>query len=196
MIEAKLTKSNLSEADLRRADMTRGDFSGSIFNDSSLVSVTAKDTNFSGSHFVNARAHHINLEGANLTDTLLRDVKFGTAVFERTILKDADLSGADFRDVTGLTQTQLDTACGDYKTRLPTGMSIAYCTHDLNTTAEHASNHRQGEHPPHINRAAEDLDDALQSIESMLAGVETTQDRKKLQAIHADVMAAREALER
>ena len=110
-------------------------------------------------------------------------------------MKEADLSGADLRDVTGLTQAQLDTACGNYETRLPTGLSIAYCKPDINTHSEHAKNHRPGHLPPHINRAAEDLDDALKSIELMLSTSEDRTSRRRLQAIHADVMAARDALE-
>ena len=112
-------------------------------------------------------------------------------------MNDADLSGADLRDVTGLTQAQLDTACGNYKTRLPTGLSVAYCKSELDTFGEHAKPHRRaGGHPPHIHRATEDLDDALKSIESMLSASDDKQMRRSLQAIHADVIAARDALER
>ena len=197
LIEAKLSKSNLRATDLRRADMSRSEFHESIFNDSNLVSVSAEDADFSNSHFVNARADHINLEGANLTGTIFKDTKFGNALFERAVLNDADISGADLRDVTGLTQAQLDTACGNYKTRLPTGLSVAYCKHELDTFSKHAKDHhRGGGHPPHIHRATEDLDDALKSLELMLSSAEDRKTRRSLQAIHADVMAARDALER
>ena len=130
-----------------------------------------------------------------MTNTKLNGVKFGTAVFNRTILEGADLSGADLRSVTGLTQAQLDTACGDYKTRLPRAMSIAYCKPDANTMTAHAQVHKHSDRPDHINQAAEDLDDALKSIETLLSTASDKQSRRKLQAIHADVMAARDALE-
>ena len=196
LIEAKLTDSNLRFDNLIRADLSRGEFNGSIFNDSNLISVSAEGANFSGSHFANARADHINLTDANLNKTLLHDVKFGNAIFEGTTLKEADLSGADLRNVTGLTQAQLDTACGNYKTRLPVGMSLAYCKQELDTIAAHGNKHRREGHPPHINRAAEDLDDALKSIETLLSSSDDRKTRRELQAIHADVMAARDALER
>jgi len=194
-------RSNLSGGNFDNSNLSathfKGEFHESIFNDSNLVSVSAEDADFSNSHFVNARADHINLEGANLTGTIFKDTKFGNALFERAVLKDADISGADLRDVTGLTQAQLDTACGNYKTRLPTGLSVAYCKHELDTFSKHAEDHRRGRgHPPHINRAAEDLDDALKSLELMLAKAEDRKTRRSLQAIHADVMAARDALER
>ena len=196
LIEAKLSESNLRETNLRRADLSRGVFHDSIFNDSNLTSVSAAEADFSNSHFVNVSADHINLEGANLTGTILKDTRFGNAVFENATLTDADLSGANLRDVTGLTQVQLDSACGNHKTRLPTGLSVGYCKTELDTFEGHAKHHHPKGHPPHINRAAEDLDDALKSLESILSTVEDRATRRSLQAIHADVMAARDALER
>ena len=195
MIEANLSASNLKATDLRRVDMTRGQFIGSIFNDADLVSVSAENADFSEAEFINARADHIDLEGANLTNARLNGVKFGNAVFDGTILQGSDLSGADLSTVTGLTQAQLDTACGDYKTRLPRAMSIAYCKPDLNTMAAHAQVHKRGNKPDHIHQATEDLDDALASLENLLSSAQDNNARRKLQAIHADVMAARDALE-
>lgn len=196
LIEAKLTDSNLRATNLQRADLTRGEFQNNFFNDSTLISASAEDADFSNSHFVNVRADHIDLEGANLSGTVLRDVTFGTAVFDRTNLQDADLSGADLRNVTGLTQAQLDTACGNYKTRLPTGMSIAYCSPHADTMTKHTARHKNTGKPPHIHRATEDLDEALKSLETMLSAATDKDARRKLQAIHSDVMAARDALER
>ena len=59
----------------------------------------------------------------------------------------------------------------------------------------HAQVHKHSDRPDHINQAAEDLDDALKSIETLLSTASDKQSRRKLQAIHADVMAARDALE-
>jgi uncharacterized protein YjbI with pentapeptide repeats len=42
-------------------------------------------------------------------------------------LDGADISGADFRNAEGLTQAQLDTACGDRLTRVPRGMRVRSC---------------------------------------------------------------------
>ena len=194
LIEAKLSASNLRATDMRRADMTRGQFKGSIFNDSDLISVSAEDADFSDAQFINARADHIDLEGANMTNAKLNGVKFGSAVFNRTILEGSDLSGADLRTVTGLTQAQLDTACGDYKTRLPRTMSIPYCKPDLNTMTAHSDIHKE-DTPEHVHSAAEDLDHALRSIESLLSTTDNKKSRHQLQAIHADIMSARDALE-
>lgn len=196
LIEAELTDSNLKSVDLRRADLTRGHFNGSIFNDAKLISASAEDADFTGTQFINAHAEHIDLEGANLTDAVMHGVKFGNAVFDRANLNKTDLSGADMRNVTGLTQAQLDVACGSYKTRLPARLSIAYCTPSSDTMTAHAGSHKSFGKPPHIHQAAEDLDDALKSLELLLAASEDKKSRRRLQAIHADVMAARDALER
>ena len=195
MIEANLSASNLRATNLRRVDMTRAQFKGSIFNDADLISVSAEDADFSDAEFINARADHIDLEGANLTNARLNGVKFGNAVFDRTILQGSDLSGADLRTVTGLTQTQLDTACGDYNTRLPRAMSIAYCQPNFDTAATHTHVHKHGDRPEHIQQAAEDLDDALERLENLLSSSQDNKARRRLQAIHADIMAARDALE-
>ena len=57
------------------------------------------------------------LVGANLSRAYL-----GSANLSRTYLDDADLT-----DAVGLTQSQLDIACGDDKTLLPDGLTIKVC---------------------------------------------------------------------
>jgi hypothetical protein len=42
-------------------------------------------------------------------------------------LEHADLSGADLSAVRGLTQKDLDAACGDDKTKLPVNLTITHC---------------------------------------------------------------------
>ncbi len=194
LIEAKLTQSNLRLANLSRADMTRGEFQNNIFNDTKLISVSAEEADFTGSYFINARIDHIDLKKANLSQTIMQGVKFGNALLTDTKFDGADLSGADLRSASNLTQAQLDTACGSHKTRLPTGMSIMYCLPAADTMTKHLESHFDSERPPYINRAAEDLDDALKSIETLLSTSDKP-SRRSLQAIHADVMAARDALE-
>ncbi len=54
----------------------------------------------------------MNLGGANLKDTVLRLTNF---------------SGADLTGARGITQEQLDRACGDGATGLPANLSIGIC---------------------------------------------------------------------
>jgi uncharacterized protein YjbI with pentapeptide repeats len=54
------------------------------------------------------------------------------AVFTAAMVKNADftgarLQGADLTEAIGLTQAQLNAACGDDETRLPEGMTIPAC---------------------------------------------------------------------
>ncbi|MDH3920535.1 MAG: pentapeptide repeat-containing protein, partial [Rhodospirillales bacterium] len=62
-----------------------------------------------------------NLSGARL-GAVLRQVELAGAR-----LDGADLSGAWLADATGLTQAQLDRACGDRRTKLPPGLTVAPC---------------------------------------------------------------------
>ena len=71
-----------------------------------------------------ARAH---LVGANLQDATLKDTRLQRADLTGAQLIGADLSGASFRLAKGLTQAQLDSACGSVTTALPEGLTIANC---------------------------------------------------------------------
>ncbi len=60
---------------------------------------------------------HASLKGSNLARANLTDAG----------LRLANISGANLRDVSGLTQGQLDMACGDGNTVLPSGLKVAPC---------------------------------------------------------------------
>ncbi|HRP12512.1 MAG TPA: pentapeptide repeat-containing protein, partial [Terricaulis sp.] len=65
--------------------------------------------------------------GADLTSAVARRGQFARANFARARLHQADFSGADLRQARGLTQAQLNLACGDRETRLPRGLSVPAC---------------------------------------------------------------------
>lgn len=127
LTEATLRNSNISYADLRRADLTRGDFSGSSFQGSLLKASDAIDATFDNVNFTGARLSHGNFTGASFKDANLSNVTFGDANLENSDFKDAELRGAHLYEATGLTQGQLNSACGDAHTILPEGMSISDC---------------------------------------------------------------------
>jgi uncharacterized protein YjbI with pentapeptide repeats len=52
---------------------------------------------------------------------------FGGSDFTAAKLDNANLSGADFETAKGLTQSQLDVACGDKDTKLPKGLKLLPC---------------------------------------------------------------------
>lgn len=116
---ANLATANLEKARLRGADLTGafGSFlnaSGADFSGATLRATTAcYDQNFTGAIF----------RGADL-----RDAKLCGSFWAGADLTGADLSGADLTFGDGPSQQQLDHACGDTKTELPSRtMRVPIC---------------------------------------------------------------------
>jgi len=124
--EAKLIASNFTMADLRKADLTRGDFSRSDFSRAKLISTDAMEAVFIGAIFYKSNLGRGDFTGANFTDAQFIDTKFGDANFTG-----ANLSGASLYKIIGLTQEQLDVACGSNDTHLPAGFSLTTCPQDV-----------------------------------------------------------------
>lgn len=196
LTEASLNNTILEEANLRRADLARGQFILSNFKNANLESASAPGANFQGSIFTGARFDHANLNGATLDQAVFTNVKFGNAVFDDATMINANLSGANLSQVQGLTQVQLDTACGDWGTQLPDGLTVSYCTQTLEAQnmghhpAQHAKLNKQQK------KAAKRLDRAVSDIELLLTDMpETEQLRRDLQKIHSELVSARRAIE-
>ena len=94
---AVLNGANFSGADLRDADAYGGVFSSASFANADLTNSTWVGTFLEGANF----------SGANLTG--------------------ANFSGAQMRSARGLSQSQLNTACGDSTTELPGSLTIPSC---------------------------------------------------------------------
>ena len=119
---ADLILANLSEADLREANLSRAevmgaDLSGAKLEKADLSGAILLDVDLSEAYLQGADLSEAYLVGANLSRAYL-----GSANLSRTYLDDADLT-----DAVGLTQSQLDIACGDDKTLLPDGLTIKVC---------------------------------------------------------------------
>ena len=76
------------------------------------------------------RADHADFSDVNFEDAVLVGGSFSGAKFNNANLAKANFSGSDLSTATGLTQTQLNAACGDAKTRLPMGLSLPACESD------------------------------------------------------------------
>lgn len=123
---------NLFQADLAYRDLPNVNLSGARLRQANLSLSTMNGANFSradlsvadlfGGRFTGASFVHANLQNANLVGAY-----FGSASFAGADLTGAILSGAEMEQVRGLTQAQLDTACGDQETRLPAGLRIPVC---------------------------------------------------------------------
>lgn len=115
---------NLFQADLSYRDLPGIDVSGSRLRQASLALVTMNRARFDnadlsianlfGGRFTSASFRHANLTRANLVGAYLHSADMTGAR-----LDGANLSGAELGTARGLTQGQLDTACGDASTELP-----------------------------------------------------------------------------
>lgn len=107
----------LAGVDLSNECLKGADFRGANLDNAKLVL-----TCLSHAKLNNASFRHVDFSGANLGWTEMDGADLTYAVFTITSLKGADLSGAK-----GLTQAQLDLACGDAATKLPAGIHVKAC---------------------------------------------------------------------
>ncbi|HAT34261.1 MAG TPA: hypothetical protein DCS82_00975, partial [Rhodospirillaceae bacterium] len=106
LMDANLEKANLSIGDLRETFFTRANL---------------KRANLKFADLRNAFLYDANLEKANLRGAKLGGARLKDANFTGARLKEADLRKSY------VTQAQLDTACGDAKTKLPPGLTLKSC---------------------------------------------------------------------
>lgn len=194
LTEANVTQSVLRQANLRRADLSRGQFQQNDFSGADLESVKAPDVNFRGSIFEGAHLDHMNLDKAILDESKMKGASFGYALMSEVSLKGTDLSDAKLANVQGLKQEQLDPACGNMNTELPSGLSIPYCEGSLDKVAEH--NHDNVD--PKFVQAAIRLDRAIKDVEFILDATpkENGAMRKKLESIHSDLVSSKRVIEK
>jgi uncharacterized protein YjbI with pentapeptide repeats len=102
----------LRQADMSTAVMNRTSFAGADLRDVNAYGAVFGGANFAGADLTNATFVGTFLEGAN---------------FRGARLAGANFSGAEMGRATGLTQAQLNGACGDAATVAPRGLRIAPC---------------------------------------------------------------------
>ncbi len=129
---ASCPRCDLFQIDLSYQDVEARDFSGARMRQSDLSLISADGSRFRGANLslVNAfggRFAHADFTNANLNHTQLIGGYFGYGRFAGATLNGANISGSDFTGVTGLTQAQLNAACGDAQTILPAGLSVPAC---------------------------------------------------------------------
>jgi hypothetical protein len=104
---AKLSRIVLAKADLTRVNLAGADLRSSILRRTNLIGADLSNADLSGARLDEASLSAADLSAADLTG--------------------ARLVGADLSRARGLSQAQLDGACGDARTRLPEGHRIAAC---------------------------------------------------------------------
>jgi uncharacterized protein YjbI with pentapeptide repeats len=102
-----------------------------------LANTCVKNHDLHGADFTGANASLMCMSFANFTGVTFRDADLSGANLAGAKMNGADLTGAktsitsflgtDLTQVKGLTQAQLDVACGNAKTRLPAGLKVHTC---------------------------------------------------------------------
>lgn len=123
---------NLFQADLDYENISGLNLSGARLRQSDMSLATADRTNFSRANLSLANMYGIRATGANfaradLTQAVLVGGYFSSANFAGANLSGANLSGAELAGARGLTQGQLNSACGDASTELPRGLTVPAC---------------------------------------------------------------------
>jgi uncharacterized protein YjbI with pentapeptide repeats len=129
---ASCANCDLFQISLAYGAISGRNFSGARIRQADLSLVTADGARFRGanmslSNFFGARLSGADLTDANLEGAILVGAYLGGARMNGAVLTGADFSGAELADAVGLTQTQLNTSCGDGTTTLPPGMTIPAC---------------------------------------------------------------------
>lgn len=107
-----LSGSRLRQSNLGLAVMNRTRFNNADMRDVDAYGAVFSSANFSGANLTNASFVGTFLEGANFAGATLSGTNF---------------SGAQLARSTGLSQRQLNQACGDNSTELPSGLRIPAC---------------------------------------------------------------------
>jgi uncharacterized protein YjbI with pentapeptide repeats len=108
----------LAGANLTNQCVKYGNLEGADFDGARLVLMCMSYANFSGATF-----RGTDLSGANLAHARLDGADLSGARLSITSIKGTDLSRAR-----GLTQAQLDQACGDADTRVAPGLHVKTCS--------------------------------------------------------------------
>jgi uncharacterized protein YjbI with pentapeptide repeats len=109
---------NLAGADLSNQCVKYGNLEGADFSHAKLFLMCMSYADFRGASF-----RGTDLSGANLAHAKLDGADFSGAQLTITSFKGTDLSRAK-----GLTQKQLDQACGDAATISPAGLHVKTCS--------------------------------------------------------------------
>jgi uncharacterized protein YjbI with pentapeptide repeats len=104
---ADLSNTCVKEHDLHGADFTGANATLMCMSFANFTNVSFRGTELSGANLAGAK-----MDGADLTGA-------GTSI--------TSFLGTDLTKVKGLTQKQLDVACGDAATKLPPGLKIHRC---------------------------------------------------------------------
>lgn len=138
LMRASLARATADRANFMRVEAYRGNFSRMSAENASFVSSELQRANFAGAKLNGADFERAELGRANFYQAVLTGTRFPTANLSRAVLSGAifegpidfshafmfqtRIEGVDLSEARGLTQEQVDLACGDVATKLPDGL--------------------------------------------------------------------------
>jgi uncharacterized protein YjbI with pentapeptide repeats len=129
---ADCPRCNLFQADFSNLERRGKSFAGARLRQADFSASVMKHVNLSGTDLRDVNAYGAVFTGSNLSGANLGDASFVGSYLQGANLSGARLDGANFSGAEmarakGLTQAQLDQACGDAATTLPRGLWIKRC---------------------------------------------------------------------
>ena len=122
LFQIDLNNKQVSSRNFAGARMRQADFSLSVFKHENFRGADLRDVNGYGALFTNA-----DFSGANLTNATFVGAYLEGANFHGATIEGVNFAGAEMDKAVGLTQRQLDKACGDDTTVLPKGLRLPVC---------------------------------------------------------------------
>ena len=124
---------NLFQADFTNKRLVGRDFAGSRLRQADFTAAVMDHTDFAGADLRDVNGYggvfsSSVFSGANMTHASFVGAYLQGANFRGAILDGTNFSGAEMSRARGLTQRQLDAACGDDATTLPLGLRIPRCS--------------------------------------------------------------------
>jgi len=129
---ANCPRCNLFQADLSNLELKNKNLSGARLRQADLSAAVMNRTSFAGADLRDLNAYGAVLTGASFARADLTNASFVGAYlqganFSGARLSGVNFSGAEMSRAVGLTQGQLNQACGDDSTLTPRGLSIPRC---------------------------------------------------------------------
>ena len=122
LFQADFSNLELKSRDYAGARLRQADMSAAVMNYTIMAGADLRDVNAYGAVFTG-----VSFAGANMTNASFVGTYLEGANFRGATLTGVNFSGAEMDRATGLTQRQLDGACGDATTTLPAGLRIPTC---------------------------------------------------------------------
>ena len=122
LFQADLGNKELKGRDFTGARLRQSDMSLSVFNHTSFAGADLRDVNGYGALFTDS-----DMAGADMTNATFVGAYLEGANLRGAKLSGVNFSGAEMDRAAGLSQAQLNGACGDDTTKLPAGLHLPAC---------------------------------------------------------------------